>query len=1815
MSKPLLVLKNWIHFFNAKVSNLSRFSLISIFFLIFCSGQAFSAVQQIVIHWSTDLKLGSEVFLQNSDGTPISSGKGYNGDGCLVTLGYFDQSDDANPFLGNWIPLTTGTKFGDSSTGYGFPDGHFYVTSIFSKNSDVVEIYPSEPAYYEAFAPHPITSTLPAPGTPICIRFYDSQEITVDTKFNTVTGPNWKWPAFSSGIPDNLYLKVSNNTESFNSFWEYGYTFQYPLNPATASEPVDDELPLYNLNVNIVGNGTVSDHNASYKAGTLVELLATPNDSTTEFLKWEGNGLLETEFRTTYASMTEDLNVTVYFQPRNYSISVSVQGTGDVTISGQDDGYNMAGDVIELNATGSLGHQFSHWLGSGPESNSSFTTLTVSGDHTITAVFVPQTLDLNVTASSESHGTAYVIEDGSYQYGGRYSLSAQPKSGFSFSHWSSPTDSTYMLDDANLSTTGISLSGNAEFVANFTEIFGLLEMSMSIGGGTVSPGSGSYSTANLIAVNAIPLPGYDFYRWNDPSDVLLNPFFAQTDANLSMTSSTIFLEAIFRKKTFQVTINEGTGGNVVFEMPNGPWEYLGNYDLQAIAQPGYVFSNWNGGTASQNSLTNGISDFNNSLIVTDNIELTANFSEIPYAIEVNTSSGGQVSGTGTYTITNPPIIQAVPATGWAFSHWEGNETHLSQLVSDTSANSLINLATAPTSMTFVARFTKLTRSLQAEAIGDGKINGQSTLSMEFPSGTEISLVATPANGWKFDRWYDTGTSDIFSSSLTISPLEDLSISAVFSRESYDLNIGSAENGTVLGAGTYEYGSEISLSAIPDAGYVFSGWSGDTLYLADSTSAQNTVSMPDQNVTLNAIFEPSQVAINVISNGSGSVSGGGNYDFGENATLESNPSVGYIFEKWEWLDNDGNTTYSSLSELSLQMDRNYTITAHFITTPENFINYQLLASPVNGGIVFDDPNQRSWDIIQAVYERSLLADPYPGYSFLGWSSSPNLLFVPNYLSSFTTVRPTEGSSVTANFSSNIYSVDTYVSQDEGVVTGNGDNFSYNDDVSLTASPNNGKEFLRWQVVRSNTYNIALGESSYDSALSKITIDGRESPTISLIRGHTYEFDVQLEADDSFFLSTSEFQDDTYADEYLTGVTNSRVNNGKLIFQVPMTAPNKLFYHSEKHPYSGNSMRVITLSDAEILPYPQNTEIKVEAVADIRLQAIFQDKQHKLSITSSNGGSVNFSEGTFPDGATVSLTATAEPHYQFVRWEGNSELNGKTNPFITITLNNDENVRAIFTPVLYPLIVSTSPALSGIIETTNNQFEFAYGTEVEISIKPLSNYIFTNWSGNVENPNQATTSVIIESSTEITANLTEAPIDLTIIPVTLSALGIPMESSLAGGTLTVPDIAKIGRQTLLEAQTNEGFLFLGWFDQNNNLLSSAHSTYLTFSQDSSIIGKFQQKSAQVTIKVKDPQTGVFRVGSGPTSYDELEVPVAYGDSLTLTALPFSQYTFSKWTILGTGVKTSGEEVLELEINTDLTIEAQFREVIPQLSISVYPELSGIIPTGIGTKTRVGEHVIMAQPLSGYEFEKWIGKGIADHNKPTTTIDFDSDHSIIAQFRKKTEDSIGLPKVNEDTAQSGTSTTNWFGKYWRYQEDELEYHETLGWIHIEEDTPDSLWFWVPSLGKWFWAEKNSFPVIFDNDLQDWLLLDLERSSPNYLVITDSNNEKIIENPIVPGAIYQNDRWWSSNWIGTYWHLENSKWAFHYDLGWMYIEAQGLNSVWTWIEALDGWYWTSSFSYPYIYDATTRSWLWFDRTNSNRNQKIFYQFQINAAGWRIVR
>ena len=80
---------------------------------------------QIVIHCTSQTINGHPNLLKNSSNEVLSAGSTANGDGCLVTLGYYSTSDSSslnNHFNGDWIPLTEGTRIGDSSSGYGFED-------------------------------------------------------------------------------------------------------------------------------------------------------------------------------------------------------------------------------------------------------------------------------------------------------------------------------------------------------------------------------------------------------------------------------------------------------------------------------------------------------------------------------------------------------------------------------------------------------------------------------------------------------------------------------------------------------------------------------------------------------------------------------------------------------------------------------------------------------------------------------------------------------------------------------------------------------------------------------------------------------------------------------------------------------------------------------------------------------------------------------------------------------------------------------------------------------------------------------------------------------------------------------------------------------------------------------------------------------------------------------------------------------------------------------------------------------------------------------------------------------------------------------------------------------------------------------------------------------------------------------------------------------------------------------------------------------------------------------------------------------------
>ena len=94
---------------------------------------------------------------------------------------------------------------------------------------------------------------------------------------------------------------------------------------------------------------------------------------------------------------------------------------------------------------------------------------------------------------------------------------------------------------------------------------------------------------------------------------------------------------------------------------------------------------------------------------------------------------------------------------------------------------------------------------------------------------------------------------------------------------------------------------------------------------------------------------------------------------------------------------GNYRNSSSTPLHLYMDSNFTVTAFYSPIPPEIVSIELVSSPPEAGILFDDPSKRSWNTATDVINRELLATADPAYSFIGWSSQENISFDPSWKS--------------------------------------------------------------------------------------------------------------------------------------------------------------------------------------------------------------------------------------------------------------------------------------------------------------------------------------------------------------------------------------------------------------------------------------------------------------------------------------------------------------------------------------------------------------------------------------------------------------------------------------------------------------------------------------------------------------------------------------------------------------------------------------------------------------------------------------------------
>lgn len=155
--------------------------------------------------------------------------------------------------------------------------------------------------------------------------------------------------------------------------------------------------------------------------------------------------------------------------------------------------------------------------------------------------------------------------------------------------------------------------------------------------------------------------------------------------------------------------------------------------------------------------------------------------------------------------------------------------------------------------------------------------------------------------------------------------------------------------------------------------------------------------------------------------------------------------------------------------------------------------------------------------------------------------------------------------------------------------------------------------------------------------------------------------------------------------------------------------------------------------------------------------------------------------------VTLVASADSGYVFQNWTGDvgtiADANSATT---TITMTGDYAITANFSQIMHTLTMAVNGSGSAI--PTEGSHDYAQGTVVNISATPASGWKFDNWTGDVADPNSASTSVTMDSSKAVTANFSQTIYTLTVL-VNGNGSTVPTAGSHVYAEGTVVDISAV------------------------------------------------------------------------------------------------------------------------------------------------------------------------------------------------------------------------------------------------------------------------------------------------------------------------------------------------------------------------------------------------------------------------------------------
>ncbi|MBO7143766.1 MAG: InlB B-repeat-containing protein [Salinivirgaceae bacterium] len=584
----------------------------------------------------------------------------------------------------------------------------------------------------------------------------------------------------------------------------------------TAYSSANFEINTYNIlatgehgTVTVDGN---QNADSTYNHGTRLTL-KTHADAHYHFLKWSDGD------RSTPRQLIikRDTAFNAVFAIDSFPVTADAKN-GKVTGTGIYP-YNSE---IELTA---VADSFYHFLNWSDGSTDNPLKLTVDDEINMTAYFEIDSYTL--TVSNPDEGEIEVKgsrnADWTYDHGTEVELTATAvEPHYHFDHW---------FDGSRNNPHKVTVKDNMMVTAVFMLDSCTVSTTASEGGTAVGGGTVEYGTVIELCAYPDTAAGYHFTNWSDGDNTNPRQLKVKKDAQLV---------ANFSLNTYTVAyIIDGDVYGEAEEVAYGTPLTL----RAAPVKEGYTFGGWSNAPAT---------------MPMHNVTITGTMPANKHTIKYKVDGADYQTVSNVEFGTRPRLAAAPEKDGYTFSGWQN----------------------VPATMPDEDITIEGTFAINRYTIAFNTNSGSAVDTIKADYGAAITAPAAPTReGYTFDGW-DKALPETM-------PAQNLTLRAKWIINKYTITFDT-DGGTAMAAMSVNYSKPVSEPAEPrKKGYTFVGWDSEI-----------PAKMPAENLTIKALWKANQYTISFDANGGSSVASI-TADYGTAITKPANPTrLGYHFDGWD-----------------------------------------------------------------------------------------------------------------------------------------------------------------------------------------------------------------------------------------------------------------------------------------------------------------------------------------------------------------------------------------------------------------------------------------------------------------------------------------------------------------------------------------------------------------------------------------------------------------------------------------------------------------------------------------------------------------------------------------------------------------------------------------------------------------------------------------------------------------------------------------------------------------------------------------------------